>query len=237
MKNRVGSARASLVNRVDRVLTPLATSLTLVAALTLAPFAGAHAAEAAKKAAGPDITKGQQTASTVCAACHGPDGNSPLPANPVLAGQGYDYLLKQLRNFKTPAGKDGARPNAVMTAMVANLSDADMMNLAAFYASQKPKGNVAKDKELTVLGEKIYRGGIADRGIAACSGCHSPNGVGIPAQYPRLAGQHAEYTEAQMKAWRSGERANDPNQMMRAVAARLTDREIKALSEYVAGLR
>lgn len=212
--------------------------LALAAAVLLggATLANAQGKPAAK-AVGPDLARGQQLAGQACAACHAPDGNSTMPANPVLAGQGYDYLLKQLRNFKLPAGQDGARPNAVMTAMVANLSDADLVNLAAFYSSQRPKGNFAKSKDTLALGEKIYRGGLPDRGIAACAGCHSPNGVGIPAQFPRLAGQHAEYTEAQMRAWRSAERSNDPNRMMRLVAARLSDAEIKAVSDYVQGLR
>jgi cytochrome c553 len=200
-------------------------------------FAQTPAAKPAAKAPGPDVARGQQIATQQCAACHAADGNSTIPANPVLAGQGYDYLLKQLRNFKIPAGKDGARPNPIMTAQVTNIGDDDLKNLAAYYAGQKPKGNAAKNKETVLLGEKIYRGGVADRGIAACSGCHSPNGAGVPAQFPRLAGQHADYTEAQMKAWRTGERANDPNQMMRMVASKLSDREIKAVSDYIAGLR
>ena len=196
--------------------------------------AGAAAAQAPAK---PDAAKGQGIASQVCAACHAADGNSPAAANPKLAGQFYDYLNKQLVNFKAQGGKKAARDNAVMAGMVANLSAADMQNVAAYYASQKLKPAAAKDKELAALGQKIFRGGNAATGVAACAGCHGPSGAGIPAQYPRVSGQFAEYVEAQLKAFRAGTRANDPNGMMRGVAARMTDREIQAVSEYVAGLR
>ena len=196
--------------------------------------AGAAAAQAPAK---PDAAKGQGIASQVCAACHAADGNSPAAANPKLAGQFYDYLNKQLVNFKAQGGKKAARDNAVMAGMVANLSGADMQNVAAYYASQKLKPAAAKDKELAALGQKIFRGGNAATGVAACAGCHGPSGAGIPAQYPRVSGQFAEYVEVQLKAFRAGTRANDPNGMMRGVAARMTDREIQAVSEYVAGLR
>jgi cytochrome c553 len=155
-----------------------------------------------------------------------------LPINPILAGQHPDYLYKQLSNFKS-----GARQNAVMAGMVAGLSDSDMRDLAAFYASQKPKPAAAADKDLVAKGQALYRGGRADGAVAACSGCHSPNGAGIPIQYPRLAGQHAEYTSAQLRAFRAGERGNDPNQMMQMIASRLSDKEIAALAEYISGLR
>jgi cytochrome c553 len=173
----------------------------------------------------------------VCAACHAADGNSPAAANPKLAGQFYEYLHKQLDNFKAQAGKKAARENAVMAGMVANLSPADMQNVAAHFASQKLKPATAKDKELAAIGQKIYRGGNPATAVAACAGCHGPSGAGIPAQYPRISGQFAEYIELQLKAFRSGTRANDPNGMMRSVAARMTDREIQAVAEYVAGLR
>ncbi len=124
-----------------------------------------------------------------------------------------------------------------MAGMVANLSAADMQNVAAYYASQKLKPAMAKDKDLAALGQKIYRGGNIATGVAACAGCHGPSGAGIPAQYPRVSGQFAEYVEAQLKAFRAGTRANDPNGMMRAVVARMTDREIQGVAEYVAGLR
>lgn len=184
-----------------------------------------------------DPAKAQQIVTQVCSACHGSDGNSAAPANPNLAAQLPEYLMKQLMNFKGQAGKLAERANPVMAGMVGNLSESDMANLAAYFANQKPKPRTARDAELAKLGQTIYRGGIMAKGVAACASCHSPNGAGVPAQFPRLAGQFVEYTELQLKAFRSGERANDPNGMMRAVAAKLTDREIRALAEYVSGLR
>lgn len=184
-----------------------------------------------------DPAKAQQIVTQVCAACHGADGNSAISANPSLAGQHPEYTLKQLVNFKSQDGKPAERGNAVMAGMVASLSADDMSNLAAYFAGQKPKPRAARDPELVKLGQAIYRGGILDKGVAACAACHSPNGAGIPAQFPRLAGQHAEYIALQLKAFRSGERANDPNRMMRGVAVKLSDREISAVAEYIAGLR
>lgn len=184
-----------------------------------------------------DPAKAQQIVTQVCAACHGADGNSAISVNPSLAGQHPEYTLKQLVNFKPQDGKPAERGNAVMAGMVASLSADDMRNLAAYFAGQKRKLRAARDPELVKLGQAIYRGGILDKGVAACASCHSPNGAGIPAQFPRLAGQHAEYTAAQLKAFRSGERANDPNRMMRGVAVKLSDREISAVAEYIAGLR
>lgn len=178
-----------------------------------------------------DSSKGQAIVGKVCAACHGFDGNSFLPVNPSLSGQHEEYLYKQLAEFKS-----GARNNAVMAGMVANLSVDDMRNVAAYYASQVPKQMSASDKDLVAQGRKLYRGGNATNGVAACAGCHSPNGAGIPAQFPRLASQHAEYVATQLKAFRAGNRANDPNQMMRATAAKLTDQDIAALAEYISGL-
>ncbi len=192
---------------------------------------------AAQGTAKPDAAKGQSIAAQTCAACHAADGNSPASANPKLAGQFYEYLHRQLVHFKPQSGKKPARDNAVMAAMVANLSTSDMRDVAAYYASQKLKPAAAKDKELAALGQKIYRGGNAATAVAACAGCHGPTGAGMPAQYPRISGQFAEYVEAQLKAFRSGARANDPNGMMRGVAVRMTDREIQAVAEYVAGLR
>lgn len=184
-----------------------------------------------------DPAKAQPIVNQVCLACHGADGNSPAAANPNLAGQHPEYTLKQLMNFKPQNGKPAERASAVMGGMVANLSADDMANLAAYFAGQTPKPRAARDAELARLGQSIYRGGILAKGVAACASCHAPNGAGIPAQFPRLAGQHAEYVEAQLKAFRNGDRANDANRMMRAIAAKLTDREIKALAEYTAGLR
>lgn len=192
---------------------------------------------AAQNAAKPDLAKGEQLAKQVCAACHAADGNSVAPANPKLAAQHANYLYKQLTNFKAEGGKKAARASALMAGMVANLSDVDMRALAAFYASQKPKPAAASDKDLAALGQKIWRGGIAGKSVAACAGCHGPDGAGIPGQYPRLAGQFAEYVDAQLKLFRAGGRANDPNGMMRGVAARMSDQEIRAVAEYAAGLR
>ncbi|HEY6966017.1 MAG TPA: c-type cytochrome [Burkholderiales bacterium] len=194
-------------------------------------------AAAAQAPAKPDPAKGQAIASQTCAACHAADGNSQIAANPKLAGQFYEYLQKQLLNFKAQDGKKAERENAVMAGMAAPLSPADVKDVAAYYSAQKLKPALAKDKDLAALGQKIYRGGNAATGVAACAGCHGPAGAGMPSQYPRIAGQFAEYVEAQLKAFRSGARANDPNAMMRGVVARMTDREIQAVAEYVAGLR
>ena len=208
--------------------------LSAIATLCAMLSAGSAIAQDAAK---PDPAKGQTIASQVCAACHAADGNSIGPANPKLAGQSYDYLHKQLLNFKPQGGKKAVRENAVMAGMVASLSAADMQNVAAYFATQKLKPAKATDKDLAALGQKIYRGGIAASSVPACAGCHGPAGAGIPAQYPRIAGQFSEYVEAQLKAFRGGARANDPNGMMRTVAARMSDREIQAVAQYVAGLR
>ena len=184
-----------------------------------------------------NAAKAQGVADQVCAACHAADGNSQIAANPRLAGQIPEYLYKQLADFKAAAGKKAERDSPVMSAMVANLSPEDMRNVAAYYAGQAAKSGAAKNKDLVALGQRIYRGGIASEGIAACASCHGPNGGGMPAQYPRLSGQHAEYVEAQLKAFRSGARANDFAASMRGVAGRLSDREIEAVADYIAGLR
>jgi cytochrome c553 len=198
---------------------------------------GGAVAAAVFAAQAQDATKAQNIANQVCAACHAADGNSIAPANPKIAGQIAEYLHKQLADFKAQGGKKPARESAIMMGMVANLSDADMKGLAAFYAGQKLKPAAAADKDLAALGQKLWRGGNAASGVPACAGCHGPAGAGMPAQYPRLGGQYAEYIAAQLKAFRDGGRANDPNGMMRGVATRLTEREIRAVSEYAAGLR
>ena len=205
---------------------------TLLTSLLLATAAASsYGAEGeAKVKAKPDLAKGQATSTNVCAACHTNDGSRGSPANPIIQGQHPEYIVKQLEEFK-----DGKRTNPIMSGMAAPLSDADMKNVAAFYASKTAKPGFAKNKDLVVLGEKIYRGGIADRMIPACAGCHSPTGAGIPAQYPRLAGQHADYTEAQLLAFRSGTRKNSAQ--MTGVAAKMNDREIKAVADYIAGLQ
>lgn len=198
---------------------------------------GAAAAVFAAQALAQDIAKAQNTAAQVCAACHAPDGNSPAPANPKIAGQIPEYLHKQLMDYKAHGGKKPARENPIMMGMVANLSEADMKGLAAYYSGQKLKPAAATDKNLAAAGQRLWRGGNAATGVPACAGCHGPAGAGMPAQYPRIAGQFADYIAAQLKAFKDGARANDPNGMMRGVAARLTDQEIRAVAEYAAGLR
>jgi cytochrome c553 len=215
------------------MIRQLAT-IASAASLCLALWPVSATAQAPAK---PDAAKGQAIAAQTCAACHAADGNSTIAANPKLAGQFYDYLHKQLANFKPQGAKKAERDNAVMAGMVANLSADDLKNVAAYYAGQKLKPAAAKDKDLAALGQKIYRGGNAATGVAACAGCHGPAGAGMPSQYPRISGQFSEYVDAQLKAFRAGARANDPNSMMRGVAARMTDKEIQAVSEYVAGLR
>ncbi len=205
--------------------------------LALAAMLSAMAAVAAEPPSRGDPAKAQGIVNQVCAACHAADGNSQIAANPKLAGQIPEYLYKQLTNFKAAAGKKAERDNPVMAGMVANLSPEDMRNLAAYFAGQTAKPGAAKSKDLVALGQRIYRGGIASERIAACASCHGPNGAGLPAQYPRLSGQHADYIGAQLKAFRSGARANDPNASMRDVAGRLSDREIEAVADYIAGLR
>jgi cytochrome c553 len=192
------------------------------------------AAEPVPKA---DLVKGQKIATEVCAACHGPDGNSTASVNPKLASQIPEYLTKQLTNFKPGKDSKAERPSNIMAGFAAPLSSDDMRNLAAYYAAQKLKPEKARNKETIDLGQKIYRAGMAEKGVAACAGCHGATGEGIPAQYPQLSGQFADYIEAQLKAFRSGERANDPNKMMQMTAERMSDAEIKAVSDYVAGLR
>ena len=206
----------------------LISHLMLAMALT-ASAASAFAQDAKAAPAKPDPAKGEASFAA-CVACHGADGNSTTPTFPKLAQQHPQYVVKQLQEFKS-----GKRNNAVMKPFATALVDADMQNIAAWLASKPGKAGFAKDKDLVRLGEKIYRGGIADRQIAACAGCHSPNGAGIPAQYPRLSGQHPDYTIAQLTAFRDGVRQN--NAQMTQVAAKLNDREIRAVADYIAGLR
>lgn len=198
---------------------------------------GAAAAVFAAQAQAQDVAKAQTTANQVCAACHAADGNSTAPSNPKIAGQFPEYLHKQLADFKGQGGRKPARESPIMTGMVANLSDADMKGLAVYYSGQKFRPAAASDKNLAAIGQRLWRGGNTASGVPACAGCHGPAGAGIPAQYPRVAGQYAEYIAAQLKAFREGGRANDANGMMRGVAAHLTDREIRAVAEYAAGLR
>jgi hypothetical protein len=184
-----------------------------------------------------DIVAGQKVAEQVCAACHGADGNSNSPANPKLAGQHADYLSKQLHNFRMAPGAAMAdRQNAIMAGFATTLSDADIRNVSAWFESQKQKPATARDKTLAELGQKIYRAGIAEKNVPACAGCHAANGTGIPAQFPRLQGQYAEYTESQLNGFREGGVRHNSAQMT-AIATRMTDREMKAVADYIAGLR
>jgi len=211
----------------------LAKSTSITGVLAVAFLVCGSVSHAQNKGAKPDLAKGQAIATKVCAACHAPDGNSTISANPKLAGQFSEYLHKQLTQFKA----NGARKSAVMMGMVASLSEDDVRDVAAYFAAQKPKDGAARNAATVPLGQKVYRGGDVSKGLAACAGCHGANGAGIPSQYPRLAGQHAEYTEAQLRAFRSGERNNDANRAMRMVAEKLSDAEIKAVADYIAGLK
>lgn len=206
--------------------------------LLLSLLAGvAVAAEQTPPAPKGDPAKGQVIASTICGACHGADGNSPVSANPKLAGQSAEYLFKQMKNFKTgPEGKP-ERTNPIMNGMIAAFDENQMHDLAAWFSAQTQKGEQAKNRDTVALGQKLYRAGDASKGLPACAGCHGPTGAGIPAQFPRIGGQFQDYLEVQLKAFRAGERTNDPNQMMQTVALRLTDAEIKAVADYIAGLR
>ena len=178
-----------------------------------------------------DAAAGEKLSAT-CSACHGPTGVSVNPEWPNLAGQHAAYTAKQLADFK----QGTARNNAMMTGMVAGLSEQDMLDLGAFYAAKAARQGAA-NAELVELGEKIYRGGKADTGVAACIACHGPTGVGDPmAGFPLLSGQHAAYTAGQLRMFRSGDRANDMNGMMRDIASAMTDEEIEAVSSYVEGL-
>lgn len=210
----------------------------LVAAVAGMPFA-ALAGESAKSAApAADSARAQQLASQVCAACHGADGNSSTPAYPNLAGQGVDYITLQLANFKV-----GIRQSPIMQPMAANLSDADMRALGAYFAQQKPKGLAAKDASTVKMAQQLYRGGDAGNGVPACAACHSPDGGGIPKNYPRVGGQHADYSYAQLQAFKLGQRGNDKEgkdvngRIMATIASRLSDAQMKAVADYMAGLR
>jgi cytochrome c553 len=189
-------------------------------------------------AAKPDLAKAGQIATQVCAACHGADGNSAAAANPNLAGQGADYITLQLMHFKA-----GVRVNATMQAMAATLSDADMKALGIYFSQQKPKGLGAKDPALVKAGQKLWRGGDEASDVPACAACHSPDGAGIPKNYPRLAGQYADYVYAQLKAFQSGGRGADPGgkdvngRIMASIAHDMTDAQMKAVADYAAGLR
>ena len=197
-----------------------------VLAIILMSVGLASVAQAAGNAAA-----GEKIVTGVCAACHGIDGNSVITTNPKLAQQHPEYIAKQLANFKS-----GERKNAVMSGMAASLSQEDMANVAAYFGSQKAKVGSAKTNAAGSLGEKIYRGGIASVGVPACASCHGAAGAGIPVQFPRLSGQHADYVVTQLKAFYSGERANDNAKVMRMIAAKMTDADMAAVADYIQGL-
>lgn len=214
------------VSRVFNLNLPV-SMLSLV--LGFASLLGVQIAQAVEAEA-PKPRTAEQIVSGVCIACHGSDGNSVVTLNPKLAGQHPEYIVKQLTEFKS-----GKRANAIMGGMAAGLSDEDMKNLGAYFASQKLTLGTAKTNGKGSLGEKIYRSGIAATGVPACASCHGPAGAGLPKQFPRLHGQHADYTLAQLRTFRTGERANAP--MMMVIATKLTDAEMAAVSDYIQGLR
>jgi cytochrome c553 len=194
-------------------------------ALVYASIAAAAPAPVSK----PDAERGKQIATTVCAACHGPLGASPSPTNPHLAGQHGDYIALQLAAFKA-----GTRPSPIMQGMAAALSPEDMRNVGAYFESQKPVEGAARDKALALRGQQLWRGGIKATAVPACAGCHGAAGHGIPAQYPRLAGQYADLTLGWLKAYATGSR---PHVVMGPIAAKLSENDMKAVVEYISGLR
>jgi cytochrome c553 len=210
----------------------IVTGLKTASALLLAGgLTGAALGSEAPSMPSGDPKAGEAKAGTICLACHGPQGNSIVPAWPKLAGQHPGYVYKQLMDFKA-----GNRENAQMSPMAAPLTEQEMRDLAAYYASQIQTGGAA-DPALAQLGQKIFRAGNPESGVPACSGCHGPAGMGMGlAKFPRISGQHADYTKQTLTYFRDGTRANDPNGMMRGVAARMTDKEIAAVSQYLQGL-
>ena len=205
-----------------RFLFPLVSSFIPIMLI----FSGAQAS---------DAKKGAALAQGLCAACHASDGNSVIPSNPILAGQHYSYLKNQLNYFQVKEGEDSAkRENAVMLGIASGLSSDDIDNLSAYYSQQKIKPSYASNIELAKAGEVVYKGGDDSRGVPSCSSCHGPRGLGIPGQFPRVSGQHATYTASTLKSYKNGSRANN-NQMMQ-ISSRLTEEQINALAEYLAGL-
>ncbi len=221
---------------MNRLSVLLVKSLFAVALLAVANVYAAEAnAGAAPKA---DPAKGEALYTNgdasrgimACIACHGAAGNSTIVQNPSLASQHEAYLAKQLADFRGPH-----RNNAVMSMIAKTLSEEDIKNITAYLNAQSLKPGAAKNKDTVELGKKIYRAGIADKNVPACAACHGPNGAGIPAQYARLGSQHQEYTAIQLTNFRSGERSN--SEPMAAIAKRLSDAEIQAVADYIAGLK
>ena len=212
------------------LLAVLAGSLSAAAALALE--------QTTAPAAKPDLAKAQTIVKEVCSACHGTDGNSPTAINPSLAGQPAEYITLQLTHFKS-----GLRANPVMQGMAATLTPEDMKALGAYFSQQKPKGLAAKDAALVTAGQKVYRGGDAATGLPACAACHAPNGAGVAKNYPRLAGQYVDYTYAQLKAFKAGERGADKDgkdvngRIMATIASRMSDAQMRSVAEYTSGLR
>ena len=207
---------------VFRFLFPLVSSFILI----MLVFSSAYAS---------DAKKGAALAQGLCAACHASDGNSVIPSNPILAGQHYSYLKNQLNYFQVKEGESKAkRENAVMLGIASGLSSDDIDNLSAYYSQQTIKPSYASNIELAKAGEVVYKAGDDIRGIPSCSSCHGPRGLGVPGQFPRISGQHATYTASTLKSYKNGSRANN-NQMME-ISSRLTEGQINALAEYLAGL-
>lgn len=222
---------------MKRAFLPFLKSIT-IAMLAMSSIASVAYANEASTAVKADAVKGEALFTNgdatrgviACASCHGAAGNSTISVNPKLAGQHEAYIAKQLHDFKGPD-----RNNAVMTAFSSALNGDDVKNIAAYLATQKSKPGSAKNKDIVELGKQIYRGGIAEKNVPACAGCHSPNGAGIPVQFPRIAGQHQDYTIAQLTNFRSGVRKNSVQ--MVTISKRISDDEMKAVADYVAGLK
>lgn len=207
------------------MLLMVAAGWAVVAAAVAQPKAAAQA----------DPARGQQIASQVCATCHNADGNSTISGNPRLAQQHADYLYKQLVDYTPQAQAKPARENPIMNGFAAQLTEADKRSVSVWFATQAAQPAFARSKETLELGQRIWRAGIPEKSVPACAGCHGPAGSGIPSQYPRLAGQHAEYTETTLKAFRDGSRRNNPT--MQQIAARLSEPEMRAVADFVQGLR
>lgn len=225
-------------------LAVLASAAVLFASVSMSALGQQQPPPAPADSGKPDLARAQQIAGQVCASCHGAEGISVAPVNPHLAGQNAFYLALQLNHFKS-----GLRKNPVMNAMAAQLTADEQRALGAYYADKKPKPGAAKDKELALLGQKIYRGGNSKTGLPSCASCHSPDGAGVPIQYPRLAGQYSDYVYAQLQGFNKGDRGGEmktpqgkivedtQGKVMATIAAKMNDREMRAVAEYVSGLR